>query len=161
MVDVRIVRNEEYERWAQMVISSARRSLFFSTFKAHLTKKPIGFGCNKILDSLLEAIRRGVEVKVLLECGDMSKSIVKLNRIVAGRLASAGAKVRYLPGKRVVHAKIILSDSLWLLAGSHNWSVGSLRRNFEISFLIRESEVGVSVQSFFEKEWDRACDFLP
>lgn len=156
-----IVRNEEYERRAIEVISAARHSIFFSTFKVYLTKEEKKGGCNKIFSALLEKAREGIEVKAMLQCGYDGTSLSNLNRIAAKKLIAAGAKVKHLEGRRVVHAKIILVDGLFLLSGSHNWSVGSLRRNFEISFYFWGLGVVQPVVSFCEKEWDRAFDFRP
>ena len=159
MKNIEIVRNEEYERRAVEILSTARHFVYFSTFKAKLTRRPIGYGCNQLLEKIIATKTKKVKINALLECGPKGKSISKLNKIIAARLLHEGAKVRYLEGRRIVHAKIILVDGVLLLAGSHNWSEGSLRRNFELSFLIRDNKIVKDVQNFFEREWTRAKPF--
>ena len=153
---IEIVRNEEYERRAVEVINSARRSIFFSTFKAYLSKEGKKGGCNLLLDTLLKKVHEEIKVRVMLQCGYDGTSLSRINRIVAKQLIEAGAKVKYLEGRRIVHAKIILVDDLFVLAGSHNWSISSLRRNFEISFYFWGTEAVSPVVTFTEEEWERA-----
>ena len=156
---IEIVRNQEYEKKAIEIISNAHHFIYLSTFKMLLRKEWDQEGSKGIFYSLLGKFQKGVKVRTMLQCGYNATSIGIFNRQATARLLSAGIEVRYLEGKRVVHAKIILVDGLSLLAGSHNLSAGSLRRNFELSFLIRDIEPVKKVQSFFEQEWDHAKVF--
>ena len=153
---IEIVRNEKYERRAIEVITSAQRSIFFSTFKAYLSKEGKKGGCNLLLATILKKVREGIEVRAMLQCGYDGTSLSRINRIAAKQLIEAGAKVKYLEGRRIVHAKIILVDNLFVLAGSHNWSISSLRRNFEISFYFWGLEAVKPVATFIDEEWERA-----
>lgn len=159
MPKIEIVRNEEYERRAIEIITSAQRSIFFSTFKIYLSREEKKGGGNLLLDTLLKKVQEGIKVQAMLQCGYDGTSLSRINRVAAKLLISAGAKVKYLEGKRVVHAKIILVDDLFVLAGSHNWSISSLRRNFEISFYFWGPEIVSPIAAFTEEEWERAKEF--
>lgn len=156
---IEIVRNEEYESQAIEIINFAKHSIFFSTFKAHLNKKGRKGDCNLLLATLLKKVQEGIEVRTMLQCGYDRTSLSRMNRIVAKQLIEAGAKVKYLEGRRIVHAKIILVDDLYVLAGSHNWSISSLRKNFEISFYFWGIEEVAPVATFTEEEWERGKEF--
>ena len=156
---IEVVQNEKFERRAIEIISNARRFIYLSTFKMHLQKEWQQEGSKGIFFTLLEKFQKGVQVKIMLQCGYNATSIGVFNRRPTKCFLDAGIQVHYLEGRRVVHAKIILVDGLTLLAGSHNLSVGSLRRNFELSFLIRAIDTVKEVQSFFEQEWDHAKVF--
>jgi phosphatidylserine/phosphatidylglycerophosphate/cardiolipin synthase-like enzyme len=66
---------------------------------------------------------------------DKFKGVAKTNAAVANAFRAAGVDVRYLPNGRCSHAKILIIDGRQMMIGSHNWSVQSFTRNFEVSVL--------------------------
>jgi phosphatidylserine/phosphatidylglycerophosphate/cardiolipin synthase-like enzyme len=63
------------------------------------------------------------------------KGVAKTNAAVANAFRAAGVDVRYLPNGRCSHAKILIVDGIQMIVGSHNWSVQSFTRNFELSIM--------------------------
>ena len=84
-----------------------------------------------LLQELLEAHRRGVKVRVILErtCWQ--------NETAREMLAAGGVDVRYAGGGDLLHQKVVVIDDDTCIAGSHNWSDSALKFNHEVSRLVR------------------------
>ncbi|MCS6884903.1 MAG: phosphatidylserine/phosphatidylglycerophosphate/cardiolipin synthase family protein [Acidobacteriota bacterium] len=88
-----------------------------------------------IIDKLIAAKQRGVDVRVLLakpEDGDP-------NRPALEQLAAAGIKVNYFT-KHYLHAKGIVSDNQAFL-GSQNFTGGGLFRNREVGQIFNQPDI--------------------
>ncbi|HSW62736.1 MAG TPA: phospholipase D-like domain-containing protein [Dissulfurispiraceae bacterium] len=75
--------------------------------------------------ALVEAVRRGVIVRALLDKDD----IIPL-------LKSAGINAKKIPDLRRLHAKLVLIDRTKLIIGSHNLTRNALTHNVEASIAI-------------------------
>lgn len=84
-----------------------------------------------LLQELLEARRRGVKVRVILErtCWQ--------NETAREMLAAGGVDARYASGGNLLHQKVVVIDDDTCLVGSHNWSDSALKFNHEVSELVR------------------------
>lgn len=106
----------------------------------------------KVVDSLISAHMRGVDVKVILE-GRVSGNA---NALSYSRLSGAGVGVCWGTEEfKLTHSKIIVVDGRKALVGSHNFSNSALNYNREISVLIEGNAVG-SILSIFTEDWE-AC----
>jgi len=94
-----------------------------------------------VLDAIIAAARRGVQVEVVLPAG-----VSEGNRRNAAELSRAGAKVRYL-GKPYPHAKLFVVDDQVFL-GSQNISVSSLDRNREVGIVVTGDPVSEAATTF-------------
>ena len=100
-----------------------------------------------LLDRLVEARRRGIDVHVLLE------NSLDENFSAADYLLSRGVSVRFDPAGITTHAKFVLIDSLFLILGSSNWTTHAIRHNNETNLLITDSRVGELYKALFEELW--------
>ncbi len=84
-----------------------------------------------LLQELLDANRRGVKVRVILErtCWQ--------NETAREMLAAGGVDVRYAGGGDLLHQKVVVIDDDTCITGSHNWSHAALKYNHEVSELVR------------------------
>jgi cardiolipin synthase len=84
----------------------------------------------RLLDTLEEAVRRGVRVRLLLPGISDVASVQYVGRAFFGRLLASGVEI-YTYMHRVLHAKTYIFDDAWCIVGSANLDFRSLRRNDE------------------------------
>jgi cardiolipin synthase len=154
-----IVKDNEYTDQALALIHQAKTCINISTFKVERTDKPRGRKIETIFQALLEKVKQGVKVRLLINWHDDKKSIAKTNLSAGNFLRSQGIEVRHLKNNRCCHAKIFSVDNEKALVGSHNLSVRSLESNFEVSFLLNEPECIAKLNSVFEHTWQDAKIF--
>jgi phosphatidylserine/phosphatidylglycerophosphate/cardiolipin synthase-like enzyme len=70
-----------------------------------------------LVDALINAKKRGVKVKIVLE------NTVALNKIAYNRLIENGVQVFWDHNSQITHSKLIVIDNKLVVIGSTNWSV--------------------------------------
>lgn len=137
-----------------------RRSYIRSAFLAAITSAsesvlivtPYFVPGPRIIRSLLRAVRRGVQVRILLS----ARSDVPLMRLV-GRsyytvLLKEGIEIYELE-REVLHAKVMLIDRERTVIGSANLDQRSFHRNFEINGIIDNSSFGRQIARMLEQDF--------
>ena len=102
-----------------------------------------------VLDALLAAARRGVQVRVVLDPTQPQ------NAASMTELESAGAHVRVYrqAGDELLHAKLGIFDRRLVLFGSCNWSRSGFTRNHELDLLVRDLTLARVFLSQLEQDW--------
>ena len=95
----------------------------------------------KVLDDLVKARRRGVDVRVILEKSRQKDRLNEENLHTASLLARSGIKVFFDTPDVVTHLKVTVIDGRYVYLGSHNLTEGALRYNNELSVLIDSPEI--------------------
>jgi cardiolipin synthase len=107
-----------------------------------------------VIDALLAAARRGVQVRVLLEPSQPQ------NLAALADLRSAGG--RALLFKRVrgelLHAKLAIVDAATVLFGSCNWSRSGFTRNHELDLLIRDRNLAGLFLNRLQADWNESAN---
>ncbi|HDL64807.1 MAG TPA: hypothetical protein ENH12_05395, partial [Proteobacteria bacterium] len=75
---------------------------------------------NRLIESLVAARRRGVDVKVILDRSDYNKILNKINTATREYLEEGSVKVRFDPEEITTHAKVVIADDQ-VMIGSANW----------------------------------------
>jgi len=109
---------------------------------------------NRLIDSLIEAASRGVEVRVVLDESDYNQGINQVNRETAARLEKGGVKVRFDLPEVTTHAKLVIADDR-VLVGSANWGHSALAVRNESSLLVREPETAEFFARYFQALWEK------
>lgn len=103
------------------------------------------------LYALVDAAMRGVDVKILVPQESDSHLVTAATQSYFEELQEAGAKVfEYLP--RMLHAKTLLVDDLYVQIGSANFDHRSFRLNFEIAVAIFSAAVNAELAHAFERD---------
>ena len=106
---------------------------------------------HSIVRAIKNAIRRGVDVQIMVS----EKSDIPITpRIVdyqARRFAKAGAKVYYYQ-EGFHHSKIMMIDGQWSYVGSANLDSRSLRCDYEINALIKDGSATKQLENLFLRE---------
>ncbi len=81
--------------------------------------------------ALIAAAQRGVEVRVLLPENNQPWWMNRATLADIDDLLAAGVHLGFQPGP-FEHSKLFVVDDAWMLFGSTNWDLRSLRMNFEL-----------------------------
>jgi cardiolipin synthase A/B len=129
----------------QTLIASARSSIHITT--------PYFLPDGSMINELLRARQeRGVEVTLLVP-GKKSDHLLtrSSSRHAYGKLLQAGARIfEYQPA--MIHAKILMIDSLWGVVGSTNFDNRSFGLNDEVNMAVRDPDFVVRLESDFVRD---------
>lgn len=154
--DVADISGTKYFPAVKEVILKAQKSInvVMFTIEASISKqdsKP-----NQLIDVLIEAKKRGVDVEVILDqnvdfvqrrhAGDWETNI-KSTRAYR-RLKEAGIKVYYDEPARYTHAKCIIIDKKIVILGSTNWTQASFDNNIETNVLIKSKKLAEEISNY-------------
>ncbi|MBK7975602.1 MAG: hypothetical protein IPK07_20735 [Deltaproteobacteria bacterium] len=101
--------------------------------------------------ALAAAVRRGVDVQVLLGGISDVPAVQHATRHLYGRLLSRGIRIHEWPG-RVLHAKTVCVDGSWSVIGSYNLDHRSFRHNLEIVVAIAGEPLGRAMDELFARD---------
>ncbi len=101
--------------------------------------------------ALLAAVKRGVEVRLLVpRSSDVRLARWAANAVYA-HLLDAGVKIyEYLP--RMLHAKVAIVDGKWATLGTANLDYRSLFQNYELNLVSRDPDLCRLLQAQFEAD---------
>ncbi|MAT47975.1 MAG: hypothetical protein CMO35_11190 [Verrucomicrobiaceae bacterium] len=106
---------------------------------------------DRILDALLSACRRGVDVRVIIPTLPFEEVMHLANHQAAGELLQAGAKIYRYPG--MTHMKAIICDG-WASVGATNFDTHSLQISYEINISYSDPDaVRTLARRVFEKDF--------
>ena len=114
------------------------------------------FGPNEPLLSALQlAASRGVDVRMLVAGKSDHPLLVNVGRSYYEELLRYGVKIyEYEAG--IDHAKVALVDDEWLMVGSANLDVRSMRLNFELNALVRDPTTAANLERVLSKDFEES-----
>ncbi len=112
----------------------------------------------KIIRALGKAVRRGVDVDVLVPAQSDVRAVDWAQGHVLGRLLRVGVQVRCLR-EPMMHTKAALADSHYAIVGSANLNRHSFFRNLEIALWSRDERIVAPLADRFEMLWGRAVPY--
>ncbi len=110
---------------------------------------------NDIVEAINMALARGVRVEIYIY--DDYKKIADtkaVNDIIALKQQYPYLQVRIVTD-RVLHAKILVADGTRVLAGSANLTDRAMMNNYELGFLVEDSEIAVQILGLIQKMGSR------
>ena len=148
-VDAQIVRSSPAGGGTAMytmfllALASARHSI-------HITN-PYFVPDEKMIDTLLAAAKRGVEIKLLIP-GAIDHNLVRqASRSEFGRLLKSGVQIyEYRPA--LLHAKTMIVDGLWSTVGSTNLDHRSFSLNDELNVAIYDVATAQKLERVFAED---------
>ena len=126
-----------------LAMTSARRSIYITN--------PYFVPDDKMVETLIQARRRGVRVVLLLP-GAIDHNLVRqASRGGFGRLLKEGIEIHeYKPA--LLHAKTMVIDSMWATVGSTNLDRRSFALNEELNLVIYDAGVAKRLEQVFDKD---------
>jgi cardiolipin synthase len=118
----------------------------------------------QMVDALVDAARRGVDVKIILPKTSDSPLALYAGRYYYDELLESGVKL-YERRNAVLHAKTAVIDGVWSTVGSTNLDFWSFSENFEVNAVVLGSGFAGEMEKMFagdlaesdritEEKWD-------
>jgi hypothetical protein len=98
---------------------------------------------NVLVDDLIDAKDRGVDVKVVLE-----DSKFKASRLAYEKLKNSGIEVYFDTPKELLHVKGVVIDDKYVFIGSANWSRAAIEDNYEVTYLEESPEDAIAFREY-------------
>jgi len=107
--------------------------------------------------ALLEAAKRGVEVRVMIPATEASDSplVQHASHHHYGTLLKGGVKI-YDYHRTLLHQKVMVIDGAWASVGSTNFDDRSFELNDEVSMVIYEEKIARELEETFERDLEHA-----
>jgi len=156
---VRFLIDEEYRNMLPQAIAGARREIRIMMYRI---QRKLGKGMteeNLFLDAIKDKIRRGVKVWLIIDYYPRPGMAYKENLYTALIMMDHGMYARYLKNSRVCHAKAVMIDKEIAIVGSHNWTTNSLKRNLEVSIMVKDKEEVSRLVEEFDKLYKEGVNF--
>ena len=103
------------------------------------------------IKALTNAVRRGVDVKIILPGISDELTVLYAGRSHYTHLLKSGIKL-YEHRNAMVHAKTAVIDGVWSTIGSTNMDLWSFLRNDEVNAIILGSDFANEMEAMFEKD---------
>jgi len=111
----------------------------------------------QIREGLIRAVRRGVDVKVVVPGKHIDIPIVRIaSRFHYGELLDGGVEIfEYLP--TMMHNKVMVVDGIWATIGSINFVNRSMRKNAEANVAVYDAGFAALVETMIREDL-RLCE---
>ena len=150
-VAVKVIFDKQYYPAALKIIEEAKESINFAIFEIRYYPEYPQSSSNLLVDELVLAAKRNVNVEVCLE---QSKGYNQDNALdnlkVAYKLINGGVRIYLDNPKKTLHAKFLVVDRQLVLLGSTNWAYYSLNDNWETNLLVDSPEIAEELLNYFE-----------
>lgn len=139
------------------LLGSAQRSVHVVMYRASYYAGYPSSLSNAILQALIDAAGRGLDVRIVLDDCAFFPDSAAANLEAALFLHLHGVDVRLDDPAVTTHAKLVVVDSESVLLGSTNWNYYSLEKDNEVDLaIIRLPDVAAPYERFFRLVWDDA-----
>ncbi len=139
------VENYGYAPIVKHLIENATSSIFIS-MNVISDYEPV----KTLLDALIDAKNRGVNVRVLFE-GEISSNWYAVNYLRDHRV-----NVKNDSSDTFLHTKMVIIDGKVVYVGSHNWSPYALEKNNEFGVFIFNRSIANFYGEYFNSLWSDA-----
>lgn len=148
--NVRRRRRGAIRRAYLTAINSARRTV--------LIENAYFLPDRSIRRALVRAVRRGVDVAVIVPGRSDLRTIEYAGLYIYRYLAERGARIMRWTGP-MMHAKTAVVDAMWSTIGSYNLDARSLRYNLEVIVEIIDGDVGAGMEKQFRLDEQSTTPF--
>jgi len=110
-----------------------------------------GFTLDYLSKALIDAVKRGVEVEVIIE-----KESAYWRGSEYERLLQAGVDVKLDGNPYTMHHKVAIIDGKIVITGSYNWTWSAERRNDENVLILMSKSLAKNYEKEFQRVWSMA-----
>jgi len=114
----------------------------------------------RVRRSLAQAVRRGVDVRVLVPGHSDIRSAWYAMRATYGSLLTRGVRIFEWQGP-MMHAKAVVVDGRWCAVGSYNLDHRSLQHNLEVNLQTTDAAFALELRARFEAGLGGAVEITP
>ena len=126
-----VLFGQDYQQSLHKYINQADTSIAMAMYFIYPNFEDKTNPINQLLYDLVDAQKRGLDVKVVLE-----SSKLNVNRAAYQFLRKNGANVSFDTPTNLLHIKAIVIDNRYLFLGSANWSRSAIEQNYEATYFI-------------------------
>jgi cardiolipin synthase len=128
-----------------LAIKAARREI--------IIQNPYLLPDDESVDAMAEAVRRGVDVRIMVPATTSTDSPVvqHASHHLFGRLLQKGVKI-FEYQKTLLHQKVIIVDGAWSCVGSTNFDRRALQLNDEVSMGVLDPGLAAQLKAVFEND---------
>lgn len=135
------ISDRVYQGQVYALLDGAQSSIVLSMYLIRPGEDP-KHPVNRLLEDLLEARKRGVEVTIYLNTKFKNRNPLKVVEDPwFDRLRKAGVAIHLISPVRRLHDKLVIVDRRSVVEGSTNWSVSAIAENLESATIIESSEL--------------------
>jgi phosphatidylserine/phosphatidylglycerophosphate/cardiolipin synthase-like enzyme len=142
-MDLLLLFNEDYFYQIREEIQNAKSSIHVAMYLVQYTPNQPSWRNNIILDEIVEAKNRGVQVRFIL--GNMDRYPDTDNFLAANGIP-------YKTGAS--HAKLVIIDGKTVFVGTHNLNRHAFEFNKEESIMTVNSAVAIEAKTFYDGWWN-------
>jgi len=143
-----------YASFVLDLLGRATRSIHAVLYRVSVYTGYVDSIANELLDALVRAAGRGVDVRVLIDDCQFYADSAAANLTSALYLYQHGIRVRFDRPEETTHAKLLVIDGEHVVLGSTNWNYYALERNVEANVaLLAMPAVADVFEQFFETVW--------
>lgn len=118
------------------------------------------FTSPEVTRALINAKRRGVDVKVVVDWKANSGKKNKASRAAMNLLSGAGIPVRTVDTYKIMHDKVIVTDGRNVETGSFNFTKAGSLSNSENVIVVRDApEIAGKFLSHFRSRWEKGSNW--
>ena len=125
-------------------------AISFAENSVHLTNSYF-IPDDQIENALIDAAKRGVDVKIMLPGVTDSKVALYAQRYHYSKLLKSGVKI-YEHSSSLLHAKTAVLDGIWSTVGSTNMDYLSLMSNDEVNAIVLSKEFALQMERMFARD---------
>lgn len=149
---VKVIFNRSYFTEVIRLFKEAKGTIHVLLYGMSYDERNPSSKKSRLVDALIAAAGRGVDVKVILDKSDYNEIINKVNEKSKKHLEAGGVDVRFDDKYVTSHAKLIMVDGA-VVIGSMNWGYDALERRNECSVIIRDKAVSKFFLGYFNTLW--------
>lgn len=139
--EIRNLSNRRYLEPTLEAIQKAKQSIFLVMYHLPMDPSNKSSPVTRLVDALIQAKTRGVEVRVILDQeikSERSRKGAPMKNLRAYHyLKENGIPVSFDSLAKRTHAKLLVIDRETVILGSTNWSREALDENYEANLLVR------------------------
>lgn len=152
-IDVIAIPNREYFPYVHEKLQNAKNFIHIVMFQISYYENYNGT-ISTLLKDLIDAKKRGVDVKLIIESGDdfLGEEFSEKQKNACRFLQNFSIEVKFDPEGKTTHAKLILVDDT-VIIGSTNWNYYALEQNNEASVAITSEILTSAYKQYFWNLW--------
>lgn len=139
---IQTLSGREFPAVVKPLIENAKQSIDIVVYAWRWYPSDPGAVCQLFNQAIVQAARRGVKVRAILND----------NKTIAA-LQSLNIDSKKLDTDKIMHAKLIIIDENIVITGSHNYTQFVFQTNLELSVLLSGENIGSGFRDFFNNLW--------
>jgi phosphatidylserine/phosphatidylglycerophosphate/cardiolipin synthase-like enzyme len=137
-MEAKAIIGKQFTKEVIQIIENAKKSIRIVVFDWRWYPNNKQNPVQKFNQAIIQARRRGVEIKVITNMND----VIKI-------LKTEGCEARKPLTPRLIHAKLMIVDDRIVINGSHNYTQSAFTMNHEVSTMIEDEQLAKSYIEFF------------